>query len=136
MNYTIEANVVAYLDHYFFQTPYVMPDADATTFKVIAQWFASDCRHVYFLYNVVVGADPASFVYLGGHNCQWAKDKTAAYYLLKSINYQQFRVIRTAQMEYGTDGVTAFYYDWARTKLVTIPYPSLPASVRDYLIRE
>ena len=121
MNYVIEANAVAYLDHYFFQTPKVMRDADAATFTVIAQWFAIDCRHVYFLYNVVVGADPASFVYLGGHNCQWAKDKTAAYYFWPSKAANQWKVLASKRLdafhilpgcrfsEYARDDENVFY---------------------------
>lgn len=214
MNYVIENQTVAYLDHYFFQKPQEMPEADASTFRAIAPWFARDCRHVYFLYRVIPGADPDSFVYLGGYNCQWAKDKAVAYYFwptkaakqwkilesqsldafqilhdcrfseyaqdnenvfylgkklrgadansfaimyaeqieegttapsyhfgkdkttiyfdgkpLMDVSLARFRVIRTT-LEYGTDGVTAFYYDSARTKMVTISYHALPLSVQ------
>jgi len=220
MSYIIEANSVAYLDHYFFQKPQHIPEADPATFKAISKWFAIDCNHIYFLYNVVDGADPSSFVYLGGSNCHWAKDKAFAYYfwpskqaknwkrlesknlnsfqilsgcrfneyalddenvfymgkkirgadakffhimtaeqiedgstspshhfakdgaciyfdgkLIKDIDYERFTVLhvkKTTYSEYGTDGVKAFFYDWARTRMVTVSHQDLPASLQEH----
>src|SRR5271155_5529239 len=84
MKYVIENARVSYVDNYFFHKPQPMAEADAATFESIGDWFAKDRRHVYFLYRVVEGADPQRFVYLGGYNSQWAKDKNTAYYFWPS----------------------------------------------------
>jgi hypothetical protein len=84
MNYVIDGDRVGYLDGYYFNKLQPMPQADAASFQAIGDWFAKDRRYVYFLYRVVEGADPHSFVYLGGYNAQWAKDKMSAYYFSPS----------------------------------------------------
>ena len=42
-----------------------MPEAHAATFEQIHRWFARDKDRVYFLHNVVEGADPGTFTVLG-----------------------------------------------------------------------
>jgi DKNYY family len=84
MKYVIDGDRVSYFDDYYFAKPQPMPEADAASFEAIGDWFAKDRRHVYFLYRVVEGADPQSFVYLGGYNAQWAKDRARAYYFSPS----------------------------------------------------
>jgi hypothetical protein len=84
MKYTIEGDRVSYLDNYYFNKPCPMPQADAASFETIGDWFAKDRQNVYFLYRIVEGADPGTFVHLGGYNSQWAKDRSSAYYFSPS----------------------------------------------------
>jgi hypothetical protein len=121
MDYIIKTDSVAYLDNYFFSKPQPIPKADPGTFEVLAKWFARDHRQIYFLYRAVTGADPESFVYLGGYDCQWAKDESFAYYFwptkaarqwraLKSKSLGSFQVLPGCQFsEYARDDEAVFY---------------------------
>jgi hypothetical protein len=99
VKYAIDGERVSFLDDYFFSKPQAMPEADAATFESVGDWFAKDRSHVYFLYRVVDGADPESFVYLGGYNAQWAKDRARAYYFLPSKAAKQFWAIESASLD-------------------------------------
>ena len=89
-NYRIEGGRVAYFDDYYFRKPLPMPQADAASFEPVDRWFARDRNHVYFLYNIVEGAMPASFTVLGGYNDFWAKDAGQAWYFCPSKAAKQF----------------------------------------------
>jgi len=99
MNYVIERNSVSFFDDYYYKKPEPIPVADAGTFKAISTWFGADRHHVYFLHNVIVGADPASFIYLGGYNCQWARDKAVAYYFWPSKAARQWKVLKSQSLD-------------------------------------
>ena len=119
--YLIKNGSVFYFDDYYFQKPQLIPSADAASFKVISQWFGSDQAHVYFLHNVVIGVDPRSFTYLGGYNCQWAKDRSFAYYFwptkaarqwktLESKSLEAFKILPSCRFsEYAGDEQNIFY---------------------------
>jgi DKNYY family len=99
MKYVIDGNRVSYFDDYYFTKPQPMPEADAGSFQAVGDWFAKDRRHVFFLYRVVEGADPASFVYLGGYNAQWAKDRDRAYYFSPSKTAGNMWAIDSASLD-------------------------------------
>ena len=84
-NYLIEGGRVAYFDDYYFRKPLPMPQADAASFEPVDRWFARDRNHVYFLYNIVEEAAPASFAVLGGYNDFWAKDAGQAWYFCPKV---------------------------------------------------
>jgi hypothetical protein len=121
MKYAIEGDRVSYLDNYYFSKPQLMPLADADSFEAIGDWFAKDRRYVYFLHRVVENADPASFVYLGGYNAQWAKDWSSAYYFspskaagnwwaIASASLDAFELLPHAKfVEYARDRATVYY---------------------------
>jgi hypothetical protein len=121
MKYVIDGDRVSYLDGYYFSKPQPMPQADATSFQAIGDWFAKDRRYVYFLYRVVEGADPGSFVYLGGYNSQWAKDKRWAYYFspskaagnqwaIESASLDAFEILpHCGFSEYARDRESVYY---------------------------
>jgi len=97
--YTVDKDRVFYFDDYFFSKPLPMPLADAASFEEIGPWFAKDHRHVYFLHNVVEGADPASFTYLGGYNDQWAKDRARAYHFQPTKAARQYRIFESDSLD-------------------------------------
>jgi hypothetical protein len=121
MKYVIASDHVSFLDHYFFEKPKLIPEADPATFKPIGEWFGADCQHVYFLYNVVSGADPESFIYLGGYNCQWARDRRCGYFfwptraarrwnVLESQSPASFRIVPDCGFcEYAQDNQNVFF---------------------------
>lgn len=121
MNYVIDRERVAFFDNYFYRKPQPIAGADASTFRVLAQWFGADREHVYFLHNIVTGADPASFVYLGGYNWQWAKDQAHVYCFWPSKAATRWRVLESQRVahfqilpgcrfaEYAGDGELVFY---------------------------
>jgi hypothetical protein len=121
MDYIVKVDSVVYLDNYFFSTPQPIPKADPGTFEALAKWFARDHRRVYFLYRAVTGADPGSFVHLGGYDCQWARDGSFAYYFwptkaarqwqaLKSRSLSSFQILPGCRFsEYARDDETVFY---------------------------
>lgn len=97
--YVIEGNRVFYCHDYFFKKPVLMPEADHSSFEVIDSWFAKDDRHVYFLYRVVDGADPARFIYLGGTAIDyWAKDRARAYHFTPTKAARQFRPLASESL--------------------------------------
>jgi hypothetical protein len=84
--YVIKDENVAYLDDYVFKEPKSIPEAHAATFEQIDNWFARDKDRVYFLHNVVEGADLGTFTVLGGYSITyWAKDRARAYHFEPSI---------------------------------------------------
>jgi hypothetical protein len=98
--YVIKGTSVAYFDDYYFKEPKPIPEADAATFAQIGRWFAHDERHVYFLHNIVDGADPATFTVLGGYsNDHWAKDSVRAYHFAPSKAARNIRVIASNSID-------------------------------------
>jgi hypothetical protein len=120
-NYLIEGGRVAYFDDYYFRKPLPMPQADAASFEPVDRWFARDRNHVYFLYNIVEEAAPASFTVLGGYNDFWAKDAGQAWYFCPSKAAKQFwplagvdlarfaLVERAPFVKYAGDGQVIWY---------------------------
>jgi hypothetical protein len=222
MNYVIDGDHVSYLDHHYHHEPQPMAEAHGSSFREIGKWFGADDERVYFMHKPVEGADPASFVHLGGYDCQWAKDRAFAYAFLPSKAAGQWRVLKSRRLdafailpgcrfseyagdgekvfrngrevrgadaasfrflevedvegerqhishhfardrsrvyfegktilkiaadasfrvvssavfnntEFGTDGTNAFYKDWARVRMVTVPHEALPALIQGYL---
>lgn len=97
--YIIKDDYVAYLDGYFFHDPKPIPVADAATFEQIGHWFARDKDRVYFLHNVVEGADPATFTVLGGYNDFWAKDCIRAYHFWPSMAARNIRLLESKSLD-------------------------------------
>jgi hypothetical protein len=119
-NYVIDKKGVHFLDGYFHAKPKPMPEADPASLTAIGPWFAKDRRHVYFLFNIVEGADPASFVHLGGYNDHWAIDSASAWHFqptkaarnyraIASDNPASFRILAgTRFSEYAGDSVNIY----------------------------
>lgn len=97
--YVIKDGTVAYLDDYFFQKPKQIPQADAATFEQIERWFARDKDRVYFLHNVVEGADAGTFTVLGGYNDFWAKDRIRAYHFVPSKAARNIRLLASKSLD-------------------------------------
>jgi DKNYY family len=99
--YIITNENVAYTHCYWFKKePMPIPEADAATFEQIGDWFARDKNNVYFLYNVVAGADPATFCVLGGYaGNHWAKDRLRAYHFEPSKAARNIRFIESKSLD-------------------------------------
>ncbi len=118
--YVLRNEQIFFLDDYYFDKPRLVEGADPSTFQEIEPWFAKDIRQAYFLYNVVEGADPASFVCLGGYNDYWAKDRAYAYHFvpskaarnmrrIESRSLDQFAILPGSRFqEYASDGERVF----------------------------
>jgi hypothetical protein len=97
--YVIKDENVAYLDDYYFEEPKPMPEAHAATFEQIHRWFARDKDRVYFLHNVVEGADPGTFTVLGGYSNTWTKDRARAYHFEPSKAARNIRRIESKSLD-------------------------------------
>jgi hypothetical protein len=97
--YVIKDENVAYLDGYYFEKPKPIPEANSATFEQISDWFGRDKEHVYFLYNIVESADPATFTVLGGYNDYWAKDRTRAYHFAPSKAARNIRLLESKSLD-------------------------------------
>lgn len=98
-DYVIRGGHVAYLDHYYFDRPKILADADPQSFEQLDRWLGRDRHRVYFLHAAVEGADPASFTVLGGHNDLWAKDATRAYHFQPSRSARHVHPLEVASLE-------------------------------------
>ena len=97
--YVIKDDNVAYLDGIFFHKSKPIPEADAATFEPIGHWFARDKHRVYFLHNVVEGADPTTFAVLGGYSDFWAKDRIRAYHFWPSKAARNIRSLESKSLD-------------------------------------
>lgn len=83
-------------------------EADIATFRILADAYAVDARHVYHRGRVVAAADPASFKLAGD---QFAVDSRHAYHegkRLEGANAPSWRRIEGGF--YSTDGVGVWYW--------------------------
>lgn len=129
MNYLIEGDHVSFFDNY------ILPGCRFTE-------YAGDGELVFYAGKLIRGCDAPSFHILTVEqredkttrpSAHFARDHARIYFAGKPLKQAQahtFRVISSAlanNTEYGIDGTNAFFKDWARNKLVTIPQTALLA---------
>lgn len=112
--------------------------------------YAGDGEKIFRNGREIRGADAASFHLVAVEDVEgerkvlsshFARDRSRVYFegkpILKIPADASFRVVSSANFnntEFGTDGTNAFFKDWARVRMVTVPYETLPALIRDFLV--
>ena len=108
--YTFDVNHV----YYRFNSSYkILEGADPSTFKALSVDYAADMHHVWFHYNMIEGADPATFVLPDGDilslGCALAHD-AHDYYMgevpLHVANMGSFRLIDS---NWALDSLQVYY---------------------------
>ena len=111
--YTFDVNHV----YYRFNSGYkILEGADPSTFKALSVDYAADMHHVWFNYNLIEGADPATFVLpdgdilsLGFALAHDAHDYYMGKVPLHVANMGSFRLIDSNNEFYAVDSKCVYY---------------------------